>query len=241
MPRPEPRTPSTDGGASTRAERTGRRTAGLGGLRGRLLDEVRAAAKPVGIDDLAERCGVHRNTVRGHLEALESEGLVESGSRPTGGKGRPRQVFVATAAGVGEGDRNHLLLAQILADQLTRSTDRPEEAARRAARGWGRAIAASHHRRRDSERPVGSHRVLHDALDAIGFEPDRRITSRTREFVLLNCPFREALDGYQDVVCAVHLGLMEGLLGMTETASDDGVVLEPFAARHGCLARIAHR
>lgn len=216
--------------------RTGRRTAGLTGLRGQVLDALRTATEPVGVNDLADECGVHRNTVRAHLEVLAAEGLVASDSQPTGGKGRPRQVYRATAAGLGEGDRNHLLLAQVLAEQLTRSSDRPAESARRVAREWGRDIVASRHEGDSGEHARAGRRMLHDALEAIGFQPDRRLSARTSDFVMLNCPFREALDGYQEVVCAVHLGLMEGILTASDGGAAEPIGLEPFGAREGCRA-----
>lgn len=227
----------------------GLRTRGLAGLRGELLAAIRAASEPIGIADLASRCGVHRNTVRANLEVLESEGLVESRSRPTGGKGRPRLVFVATTAGAHTGDRNFLLLAEILTAGIVHTADRPAELARQAGQRWGADFVADRRRAGDAR---GARRLLHDVLESIGFEPDRRLTARTRELVTLNCPFLEAVDARQDVVCAIHLGLMEGVLGSAEPSAATGpgrgvgpatdlVALDPFGTSTGCLVRLSAR
>ena len=42
-----------------------------------------------------------------------------------------------------------------------------------------------------------------------GFRSQPRPASRPREVVLRNCPFREEVDADQDVVCAVHLGILQ--------------------------------
>lgn len=209
------------------------RTAGLAGLRGQLLTAIRTAAEPLGVDDLAAQFDVHRNTVRANLAVLEAKGLVEPQPQPTGGKGRPRQVYSPTADGARIGDRNFLLLAEVLVEQVALASERPVEVAREAGRRWGVELSQSEEAGR---RAHSAPRRFHDALDAIGFQPDRALTARTRQFRLLNCPFREAVDRNPEVVCAVHLGLTEGLLAGGGTPRD--VHLEPTSSHQGCLVQL---
>src|SRR5919202_3503036 len=61
-----------------------------------LMDPVRlsllerlAGSEPAGVDELAEAAGVHANTVRTHVGALEEQGVVVRDNRPTGARGRP--------------------------------------------------------------------------------------------------------------------------------------------------------
>jgi predicted ArsR family transcriptional regulator len=54
---------------------------------------------------------------------------------------------------------------------------------------------------------------------------------------LRHCPFLELAEGYDQVVCAIHLGLMQGALtalGAAVTATR----LEPFAEPGACLAHL---
>ncbi|HZJ06739.1 MAG TPA: ArsR family transcriptional regulator, partial [Nocardioidaceae bacterium] len=54
---------------------------------------------------------------------------------------------------------------------------------------------------------------------------------------LRHCPFREVAQKHTDIVCAIHLGLMQGALDelgapMTTTS------LDPFVTPHMCVARL---
>ena len=56
---------------------------------------------------------------------------------------------------------------------------------------------------------------------------------------LRHCPFLELAEGYDQVVCAIHLGLMQGALtglGAPVTATR----LEPFAEPGACLAHLRY-
>jgi predicted ArsR family transcriptional regulator len=47
-----------------------------------------------------------------------------------------------------------------------------------------------------------------------GFEPRfHRRNARTVEITLRDCPFRDLLEDHRDLVCAIHRGLVEGMLG----------------------------
>ena len=56
--------------------------------------------------------------------------------------------------------------------------------------------------------------VLQEALAEAGFDPRfRRRSAKTVEITLRDCPFRDLLDEHRELVCAVHRGLLEGMLG----------------------------
>src|SRR5215831_4152549 len=63
----------------------------LGRSRGRVLELLREAAAPLGVREVAERCGLHPNTARFHLDALVAAGLAtrDRGPPPNPGVGRP--------------------------------------------------------------------------------------------------------------------------------------------------------
>ena len=50
-------------------------------------------------------------------------------------------------------------------------------------------------------------------MASAGFDPRfRREAERAVEVTLRDCPFRELLEDHRDLVCAVHAGLLEGML-----------------------------
>ena len=53
---------------------------------------------------------------------------------------------------------------------------------------------------------------------------------RTVEITLRDCPFRDLLDEHRELVCAVHRGLLEGMLGASRPA-DALTEFEPLAER----------
>ncbi len=55
--------------------------------------------------------------------------------------------------------------------------------------------------------------VLQEAMASAGFDPRfRRGPDGSVEVTLRDCPFRELLDDHRELVCAVHRGLVEGML-----------------------------
>lgn len=200
--------------------------------RARVLAAIRTSADALTLDQIAAALGVHRNTVRFHAGALEADGLVVAEPRPTGGKGRPRMAYAPTSAGVRSGARNYRMLADVLVAHLAQSSADPVPEARAAGRSWGEALAAERRRH-----PASPARLVREALTDIGFEPAAGPTTRPAEIELYNCPFRELVDDHQELVCALHSGLIEGLLGGAghpEVAVD----LRPFATPGNCLVRL---
>ena len=103
---------------------------------------MRASKEPMSIAELAERFGVHLNTVRFHLEALARSGRVERvEATPTGraGPGRPPLLFRAADGMDPAGPRSYQLLAAILALGMS---DGPDGVARLTAAGqaWGASL-----------------------------------------------------------------------------------------------------
>jgi len=185
------------------------------GTREQVLTLIRTAATPPTVEEIATVLDLHRNSVRLHTAALLEVGLIAQDARPTGGRGRPLAVYLPTAAGARAGQRNYELLAEVLVEHIATTAPAPERAARDAGRAWGGRLAAE---RRPSEHLVAG------VLEELGFEPDRAESS----IELRNCPFRELVDSHQGLVCALHAGMLEGLV-------DAGRVrLLPFTSPSAC-------
>lgn len=198
----------------------------------RLLDVLRQAPEPVGVVDLAAAVGLHANTVRSHLDVLIDAGLVtridEAPTRP----GRPRALFTVAEDGPpGEGERHYRLLAEILASHLASSTTEPAATATQAGREWGRYLAdrpAPFARAGQAQATDALVRLLGD----LDFQPE--LSDDRQQVALHHCPFREVAERHQDVVCGVHLGLMQGLL--TELRAPlTATRLEPFVQPRLCM------
>jgi predicted ArsR family transcriptional regulator len=221
-----------------------------GSRRREVLDVLRAAPGPLGVAEAAERIGVHPNTVRFHLEGLVREGLVAPRAQAASGPGRPRTVYAALPGPDRGGTRRYRLLAQMLLGRLAADGPRARSAAMETGRVWGRSlIGAAPPQPPGPEESVAR---LVGLLDDLGFAPDpdgaddannpdnpdsAPGAARTR-IRLRHCPFLELAEEYRELVCPLHLALLQGALAELRaplTATD----LEPFAEPGACLAHLA--
>jgi predicted ArsR family transcriptional regulator len=177
----------------------------------RLYRYLRLSGRPVGIRELATRLSLHPNTLRPHLRRLEEVGLVASEVRKGPSVGRPQTVYAAVDVEQREG-RDHRLLADILSGLLTAPKQRAR--AQELAREWGAYLVGRSAPRPGARKPSGPNlAVLQEALSEAGFTPRfRRTGTTTVEIALRDCPFRDLLDEHRELVCAVHQGLLEGIL-----------------------------
>ncbi|MGY1708436.1 helix-turn-helix transcriptional regulator [Geodermatophilus sp. SYSU D00758] len=219
------------------AAEAGRELARSGISRQRVLELLRAAPAGLGVRELADRTGLHGNTVRFHLDRLVTDGLVERQVAERGARGRPRLTFTAAAVPDPARDRrNYRWLAEVLTTHLAGTADAPAAVALGLGRTWGRHLV---------ERPAPYQRVgeedavraLLGLLDEIGFAP-RPAAGEPRRILLPHCPFREVAAAHREVVCSIHLGLMQGALaelGAPVTADR----LLPFVEPALCEAHLA--
>lgn len=208
---------------------------------------LRAAPAPLGVAAVAERMGVHPNTVRFHLDALMAEGLVESGAEAPSGPGRPRTAYRARPGMDRGGARGYPLLARMLLSRWA-SAD-PAEAraeAEETGRAWGRLLVdepPTPPTPPTPEPPTAERAAarLVGLLDDMGFAPRPEGVSGPggppARIRLEHCPFLELAEEYGRLVCPLHFGLMQGALsGLGAPLTATG--LEPFAEPGFCLAHL---
>lgn len=233
--------------------------------RERVLALVREHDGAVDAVELASQMGLHITTVRFHLDALcDEEAIVRTRmNRP--GRGRPR-----TGYRVAEERVDYRVLAEILAMELGQTEETRGRRAQHAGRKWAARIAVPQEAGTDvakdpSEADAG------DVLDRaaanttaafkwMGFAPelvaaaeptpppaDRRLTpGRERPIRMHACPVRDLARSRPEVVCGMHLGLLQGLLD--RSAADEGLAksarralrahLEPFVEPELCVATL---
>lgn len=198
----------------------------------RLYRYLRLSGRPVSVRELAARLSLHPNTLRPHLRRLEEVGLVASEVRRGATVGRPQTLYSVTEREEREGSE-YRLLAEILAGLL--SGPRAVERARELAREWGEYLVAQGGPKPGTKLPARRNlAILQEAMARAGFEPRfHRRTPTTVEIALRACPFRDLVEDHRELVCAIHRGLIEGMLGGLKPALELAS-FEPLVERGTC-------
>jgi len=223
-------------GAGTRGPRPVdglRRVAGrsLSGSRRTVLETLESQPEATSIAALARMTGLHANTLREHLAALERHGLVRRRRARSGRPGRPGWLYEATRADVVRSE--YAGLAAVLAAVIQHTSPQPEEDARIEGVAWGRRLADTHGPP-DGPGDEAARVKVAQVFDRLGFSSQRGPDQQ--ELRLTRCPLLEAAHQQTGVVCAVHLGIAQGLMdGYGFDAS--GSELVPFAEPGACLMR----
>ncbi len=183
---------------------------------------------------IADKLDVHANTVRFHLDVLVGDGQVEQVAPDRKGPGRPPLMFQAVRQMDRGGTRHYRLLAEVLCTALANERN-PGVKARAAGRLWGLGMAPPKGAIGDADEAVAQ---LVGVLDAIGFAPERRNGNGDGPQIgLRHCPFLEIAESQTEVVCQIHLGVMQGAM---EACGAPVAVdrLEPFVEPDMCLAHL---
>ncbi|MXM64578.1 helix-turn-helix domain-containing protein [Streptomyces sp. HUCO-GS316] len=209
--------------------------------RNRVLEILRTARRPMGVQDIAGRTGLHANTARFHLDGLVEAGLAARDTEERDQPGRPRMVYRAVAADATAGLRSYRMLAEMLIGVVLGGLPQPERAAVETGEKWGRYLADRPAPLQHIDAAEGVRRTV-KVLESIGFAPEpppEGITGTDEAVIRIgHCPFRELAEQHREVVCSLHLGLMRGVLSEVR-APITAERLEPFVEPSLCLARLA--
>jgi predicted ArsR family transcriptional regulator len=199
-----------------------------------IYQELGSSPGPLSATELAERLALHPNTVRPHLDRMREAGLVEVEPIHRGTVGRPqlRYSLAPGAPGLGFDPPAHTLLAGLLA-ALAEQVGGDGLDAANLGRRWG--VEAGN--RRPSGR--GCLAALVAELDRLGFDPVESelggggATALSRDgrrvrVDFLHCPFRELAEAYPDLVCNLHRGIVEGLVGKAVRSGQRAGMVEDF-------------
>ena len=210
----------------------------LGGSRRRVLGALRDARRALDVQDVAQRVVLHPNTVRFHLDGLVEAGLVERKTEDRTRPGRPRTMYAAASVADDPIEqRGYRLLANMLTSYVATEVKDPVTAARRTGHEWGRYLA---------ERPAPAHSLdPEEATDQVvrrltdvGFAPETVVRDGRTQVLMRHCPFLETAQRHSNVVCSLHLGLMQGMLAETGAPVQTDR-LEPFVEPSLCIAYLA--
>jgi predicted ArsR family transcriptional regulator len=170
---------------------------------------------------------LHENTVREHLNALVGTGLVRRSRAPVTGRGRPAWLYECWESDPGHGE--YTGLAAALSRAVAESAVEPAALAETQGRAWGHDMALV----RAEDPSTSGAAVVVEVLDDLRFAP--RIAPEAPTVVRLErCPLLETAHRFPDVVCAVHLGMVRGVLEQLGESAE-GIELRPFAEPGACL------
>lgn len=221
--------------------------------RERVLRLVTCAAGAVDASEIAAQMGLHVTTVRFHLDALCEDGSVARTRIKRDGVGRPRTGYVAVR------DRlDYRSLAGILAMELGDTAAERRQRAERAGRRWADRILADA-ASADPVEPIGpdtesgveeSADRIASVFERMGFGPEITDAVDTGEgrrecaIRLHACPVRDLARTHPEVSCAMHLGLLRGLLNGEGADTGDltpRAELDPFVEPEMCVAKVIGR
>lgn len=231
--------------------------------RAAVLEQLGRHHDPTTVGVLAAECGQHTNTVREHLDALASAGLVVRTTGPAKGRGRPAIRYAAVPPeSVRPQMKQYVNLASALSEHVGRvvpdartfgveagrlmqlQDDTPEVPDLNAAEaslkllsdlGFDPDIDAP-----AAEQPAHTGDASDDAAAAEPETETGHVDEHGRHLLqvqLRQCPLLEAARRHPDVVCSVHLG---AILGIYESRSEptDGIRVVPFAGPGYCLTTL---
>ena len=172
-----------------------------------LYDYIVAQDRAVSRDEAASATGTKRATAAFHLERLVDDGLLEArfarvSGRTGPGAGRTAKLYARARRQIAVSlpPRRYEIAAEVLASALEaaeREAAPVSEAVAQAAGQAGRQIATG-----------GAD--LAEVLTRSGYEPKRGPDGCIH---LANCPFHDLLARHVDLVCAMNLHLLRGLIG----------------------------
>jgi predicted ArsR family transcriptional regulator len=179
--------------------------------------EVARSSVPLSTTEVAERLGLHPNTVRPHLERMREVGLLVMSTESHGSVGRPQHRWSVPpqAPSLGLEPPGLRLLARLLAEAAALGSPGPDELCeigRGQARERAEASRAGRSGRGSGLRPACVQAII-DELADLGFDPvvDSE-DGATLGIAFTRCPFRELATAYPDLVCQLHRGLTEGIV-----------------------------
>jgi predicted ArsR family transcriptional regulator len=201
--------------------------------RRRLLKLLRRSETPLDVYELADATGLHVTTVRFHLDVLVRAGRISVHNTPRTTPGRPRAVYtIQTEEAPPDGYRP---LAALLAANLGPTPRTRRRRAEKAGRDWATSLLAPTDRAVDTDDAA---REVTALFAEMNFDPelvDAAPDTAERQIRLRACPYRDVARDHPDVVCAIHLGLLQGALSQLGNPPITARLV-PFVKPHLCLA-----
>jgi predicted ArsR family transcriptional regulator len=205
--------------------------------------ELARSPRPLATAEIADSLDLHPNTVRPHLERMRDVGLLAVEADARGAVGRPQHRYSVApeAPALGLEPATFPVLARMLlrvaaAGGLGRDevVDAGREQGAADAATLARALGLAANSKADAGTSVGG---LMARLDALGFDPELAGDDGQVTVGFAHCPFRELAESNPEIVCALHQGLVEGIVrGLGGAEVDE---FHPLTDRTPCQVDLA--
>lgn len=193
---------------------------------------VADAKEGLTVNEIAQVLGGHANRSRAHLERLTNDGLISFESAHSGGRGRPSRRYFVTTKGrqvlAADAGVDYRTITHVFTDYLAEHGD--ADAAIDIGKRWSSKALA--------EVDVNSESHISAMLafmEKQGFSPEVIETPEGQTIDLWTCPFIDEARENPQVVCAIHRGLIEGVLA--DIAPTANAALMPFYKPGACGVR----
>jgi predicted ArsR family transcriptional regulator len=203
-----------------------------------LLRVLEGETGPLDVAVLAERVRLHVNTVRWHLGILVEAGLVREERVPAAGRGRPPHAYRIVEGALDQQPGGYRLLAEVLVASLA-GQQNGAELVEAAGRLRGRALVSTPDDGRALSAKEATAQVMR-LLEVFGFQPELKRERGGQRIDMRPCPFGDNAVSHSEIVCPLHLGLMQGALE-TLDAPVEATGLEPFVRPDLCSAHLRPR
>ncbi|NLI18771.1 MAG: helix-turn-helix domain-containing protein [Actinomycetales bacterium] len=192
-----------------------------------VLEVISSHPGGVSVRQLGDLTGMHGNTLREHIAALERAGLVHGDAVKGPGRGRPGRVYVTQIAPPGAATTHLATLVRVLV------AGDPERA-RARGREWARDLVA--HGRFDPRA-----RDLLGEITRLFAEMGLAPSVSAGAIDLRTCPFIEEGEPVDAALCWMHQGTLEGLAGAVSDATgrECRLDLEPMVGSTSCRIAVS--
>jgi predicted ArsR family transcriptional regulator len=197
------------------------------------------------VSSLAIRTGQHENTIREHLDALVNEELAIKFQSTDQLRGRPAWVYRLRIEVDQSVSKEYVGLVTALAGSIARRSSHPRDDAIEAGRSWALALARNSRsipsitpKNSARKNAVAARRNVISLLNELGFTPTHNVDLTRNK--LTTCPLLDAARQYPDIICNVHLGIIQGALAEfgADATQIDRANLQPFSEPGSCLLRM---
>lgn len=208
-----------------------KRVAGLTVSRASILRLLRGQSGPVTIDQIARLEGKHDNTVREQVTWLVDNGLANRVPLHDGGRGRPRWGYVDRGPRCEDESSHASAVTATFPWELVDAPNLSLAAAREVGRAWG-ADLVRERTISPADTPRDGRQALVEMLTDLGYAP---VANDDADRVVLHrCPMLRTAARHSEVICQVHLGMVQTSLQATGQRIGD-IKLVPFAEPGECL------
>jgi predicted ArsR family transcriptional regulator len=193
--------------------------------------ELARSPRPLATAEIAATLDLHPNTVRPHLERMREVGLlgIETDARGSVGRPQHRYSLAPAAPSLGLEPATFPVLARMLL-RVAAAGGLGRDEVVDAGREQGEADAAA-------MGGAGCVEGLVARLDALGFDPAVAADDHEVTVAFAHCPFRELAEANPEIVCALHQGLVEGVVDGLGGAGVE--TFHPLTDRTPCQVELA--